>query len=373
MVRSMERKLERTIFVAFGDQSNMTKKALITGITGQDGSYLAEYLLSLGVEVHGLMRRSSSFSTRRIDHIFDRLHLHYGDVTDLSSMLDVIYKVQPQEIYNLAAQSHVRVSFDMPEYTGDVVALGTTRLLEAVRRSGIDAAFYQASSSEMFGASSPPQSESTPFAPRSPYGAAKLYAYWMARNYREAYGMRVYNGILFNHESARRGSTFVTRKITRGVAAILTGKTDVLYLGNLEAARDWGYAPDYVMAMWAMLNSNIPPMDMVIGTGVIHTVREFVETAFGYAGLDWRSYVRFDQRYFRPTEVDALQADAQRARREIGFRPRVNFIEMVHVMVDADLVRAGHAPIGHGVTAIGRYGLLAPWHKWADQVLSMEG
>ena len=319
------------------------KKALITGITGQDGSYLAELLLAKGYEVHGLVRRSSTFNTRRIDHLYvdpheagARFFLHYGDMSDSGQLSHLIYNIQPEEIYHLAAQSHVRVSFDMPEYTGDITGLGVTRLLETIRRSGIKTRFYQASSSELYGSTPPPQNEDTPMRPRSPYAAAKLYAYWMVRNYREAYGLYAVNGILFNHESPRRGETFVTRKITRAVARIKLGLQDKLYLGNLSARRDWGYAPDYVEAMWLMLQQETPD-DYVLATGETHAVREFLEAAFAHLDLDWRQYVEIDPRYFRPTEVDALQGDAGKARRLLGWQPKVSFAELVRLMVDADL------------------------------------
>jgi GDPmannose 4,6-dehydratase len=320
-----------------------SKKALITGITGQDGSYLAEFLLAKGYEVHGLIRRSSSFNTRRIDHLYvdphdpqARFFLHYGDLSDAGQIGHLIYNIQPEEVYHLAAQSHVRVSFDMPEYTGDVTGLGVTRLLEVIRRSGIKTRFYQASSSELFGASPPPQDEKTPMLPRSPYAVAKLYGYWMVRNYREAYGLYAVNGILFNHESPRRGETFVTRKITRALARIKLGLQQKLYLGNLEARRDWGYAPDFVEAMWLMLQQDSVE-DYVIATGESHSVREFLEEAFSYQDLDWREFVEIDPRYFRPTEVDALSGDAGKARRLLGWQPRVSFKELVRIMVDADL------------------------------------
>lgn len=354
------------------------KKALITGITGQDGSYLAELLLAKGYEVHGLIRRASTFNTRRIDHIYHdphgngedvRLYLHYGDVSAPDSLLDVIYNVRPEEVYHLAAQSHVRVSFDMPEYTGDVTAIGTIRIIEAIRKSGIQARFYQASSSEMFGAAKPPQNEDTPFYPRSPYAAAKLHAYWIARNYREGYNMYACNGILFNHESPRRGETFVTRKITRAVAAIKAGQQQHLYLGNLEARRDWGYAPEYVEAMWLMLQQD-SASDYVIGTGESHSVREFLEEAFGYAGMDWQQYVRIDPRYFRPTEVDFLMADARRARQDLGWQPRLRFHELVRIMVDADLELAGQPAPGEGRKILERS--FSGWHRWEHQVISME-
>ena len=319
------------------------KKALVTGITGQDGSYLAEFLLAKGYEVHGLVRRSSTFNTRRIDHLYvdphetgARFFLHYGDLSDSGQLSHLVYNLQPDEIYHLAAQSHVRVSFDMPEFTGDVTGLGVTRLLEAVRRSGIKTRFYQASSSELFGDSPPPQNEDTPLCPRSPYAAAKLYGYWMVRNYREGYGLFATNGILFNHESPRRGETFVTRKITRALARIKFGLQDKLYLGNLEARRDWGYAPDFVEAMWLMLQHDVPE-DFVIATGEAHSVREFLEEAFAYVDLDWRDYVEIDPKYFRPTEVDFLLGDAGKARRLLGWQPRVSFRELVRIMVDADL------------------------------------
>ena len=319
------------------------KKALITGITGQDGSYLAEFLLSKGHEVHGLIRRSSTFNTERIDHIYVdphetnvRLFLHYGDITDSGQLTNLIYNIQPDEIYHLAAQSHVRVSFDMPEFTGDVTGIGTTRLLEAIRRSGIKTRYYQASSSEMFGDAPPPQNEETPFSPRSPYAVAKVYAYWMARNYREGYKLFAVNGILFNHESPRRGETFVTRKITKGLARIKYKLQDKVYLGNLKARRDWGYAKDFVEAMWLMLQQEEPD-DYVIATGESHSVEEFLEEAFGYAGLDWRDHVEIDPRYFRPTDVDFLQGDASKAKRKLHWEPRVKFKELVRVMVDADL------------------------------------
>jgi len=354
------------------------KKALITGITGQDGSYLAELLLSKGYEVHGLIRRASTFNTRRIDHIYHdphgngetvRLYLHYGDVTAPDSLLDVIYNVRPEEIYHLAAQSHVRVSFDMPEYTGDVTGLGTTRIIEAVRKSGIKTRFYQASSSEMFGAAKPPQSEHTPFEPRSPYAAAKVYSYWLARNYREGYNMYACNGILFNHESPRRGETFVTRKITRAVAAIKTGKQQHLYLGNLDARRDWGYAPEYVEGMWKILQQD-EPGDYVLGTGEAHTVREFLEEAFSYAGMEWSDYVRIDPRYFRPTEVDYLLADIRHAKKSLGWRPKVRFHELVRIMVDADLELAGLECPGEGRKILEK--CFGNWHRWEQQVISME-
>lgn len=319
------------------------KRALITGITGQDGSYLAELLLKKGYEVYGLIRRASTFNTERIDHLYidphdpkARVFLHYGDLSDSGQLTNLIYNVQPEEIYHLGAQSHVRVSFDMPEYTGDITGMGTTRMLEAIRRSGIKTKFYQASSSEMFGDSPPPQNEHTLFRPCSPYAAAKLYAFWMANNYREAYKMFACNGILFNHESPRRGETFVTRKITRALARIKLNLEKKLYLGNLNAKRDWGYAGDFVEAMWLILQQDEPD-DYVIATGESHSVKEFLEEAFSCAGLDWREYVEVDPRYFRPTEVDSLLGDASKARKRLGWEPRIRFKELVKLMVDADL------------------------------------
>ncbi len=321
----------------------MTKRALITGITGQDGSYLAELLLSKGYEVHGIVRRASMFNTGRIEHIYVDPHIpdakfftHYGDLSDSGQLTNLIYNIQPEEIYHLAAQSHVRVSFDMPEFTGDVTGLGTTRLLESVRRSGIKTRFYQASSSEMFGDAPHPQNEETPFRPRSPYAAAKVYAFWMVRNYREGYNMFACNGILFNHESPRRGETFVTRKITRAVARIKYGLEDKVYLGNLEAKRDWGYAPEYVEVMWLMLQQERPE-DFVIATGETHSVKEFLEEAFAYADLDWQEHVEIDPQYFRPTEVELLQGDAGKAKEKLGWEPKVTFKELVRIMVDADM------------------------------------
>ena len=330
------------------------KKALITGITGQDGSYLAELLLSKGYEVHGIIRRASTFNTSRISHIYQdphtpnvRLNLHYGDLADSEMVNNIVFNVRPDEVYHLGAQSHVRVSFDMPEYTSNVTALGTTRLLEAIRRSGLPIKFYQASSSEMFGGSPPPQSESTPFAPRSPYACAKVYAYWMTKNYREGYNMFACNGILFNHESPRRGETFVTRKITRAVAAILAKKQDALYLGNLNAKRDWGFSPEYVEVMWRILNHSKPD-DYVSGTGETHTVQEFVDEVFRYAGLDPQKYVKIDPKYYRPTEVEVLAADPAKSRKVLGFEPKVKFKELARIMVDADLRAANLTPIGEG-------------------------
>ncbi|MDP3048144.1 MAG: GDP-mannose 4,6-dehydratase [Thermodesulfovibrionales bacterium] len=355
------------------------KRAFITGITGQDGSYLAEFLLDKGYEVHGIIRRASTFNTGRIDHIFvdkhdpnARLFLHYGDLSDSGQLTNLIYNIQPGEIYHLGAQSHVRVSFDMPEYTGDITAIGTTRLLEAIRRSGIKTKFYQASSSEMFGDAPAPQNENTPFRPRSPYAVAKVYAYWMTVNYREGYNLFACNGILFNHESPRRGETFVTRKITRAIANILKGNQKKLYLGNLNAKRDWGFAPEYVVCQWLMLQQD-DPEDYVIGTGESHTVRKFVELAFNYAGVEigWKGdgiaekgivrslsgistlntgdiIIEIDSRYFRPTEVDFLLADASKAKKKLGWEPKVTFNELVKIMVDADMELYGLTPRGEG-------------------------
>lgn len=329
-------------------------RALITGITGQDGSYLTEFLLSKGYEVHGLIRRASTFNTGRIDHLYvdphipaARMFLHYGDLSDSGQLTNLIYNLQPDEIYHLGAQSHVRVSFDIPEYTGDITGLGTTRILEAVRRSGVKARYYQASSSEMFGASPPPQSEATPFYPRSPYGAAKVYSFWMAVNCREAYGLFACNGILFNHESPRRGETFVTRKITRAVANIKAGRQKELFLGNLEARRDWGYAYEYVRMMWRMLQHDRPE-DFVVATGQTNSVREFVEEAFSYAGLDPGDHVRIDRKYIRPTEVENLIGDASKAKRLLGWEPKVTFKELIRIMVDADLEAIGLPAPGEG-------------------------
>ena len=348
------------------------KRALITGITGQDGSYLAEFLLAKGYEVHGLIRRASTFNTDRIDHIYRdphdpgaRLFLHYGDLSNGEQLTNLIYNIKPDEIYHLGAQSHVRVSFDMPEYTGDVTGLGTSRILEAIRRSGIKTKFYQASSSEMFGAAPPPQNEKTPFHPRSPYACAKLYAYWMTVNYRDGYGLFACNGILFNHESPRRGETFVTRKITRAVANILAGKQNKLYLGNLKAKRDWGYAPEYVEAMWLMLQQDKPD-DYVIGTGEAYSVQEFLEAAFSYVDLDWREYVEIDPRYFRPTEVEFLLADPSKARKELGWEPKVRFEELVKIMVDADMETVGLQPPGEGKRILKEK--FGDWHRWENSV-----
>lgn len=368
------------------------KKALITGITGQDGSYLAEFLLSRGYETHGLIRRSSTFNTGRIDHLYRdphdpdaRLFLHYGDLSDSGQITNLIYNIQPDEVYHLAAQSHVRVSFDMPESTGDISGLGATRLLEAVRRSGIKTKVYQASSSEMFGDALPPQNEETHFRPRSPYAAAKVYAYWMTVNYREGYNMFACNGILFNHESPRRGETFVTRKITRAVANIVAGKQKRLYLGNLEARRDWGFAPEYVVCQWLILQQERPD-DYVIGTGESHPVREFVEIAFKLAGIEieWEGkgaeekgvvhsltptlsaisslktgdvLVEIDPRYFRPTEVDFLCADITKAQKKLNWAPRVTFHELVQIMVDSDMELAGLKSSGDGVRVLRQKGI----------------
>ena len=370
----------------------MTKRALITGITGQDGSYLAEFLLAKGYEVHGIKRRSSSFNTHRIDHLYldehehqGRLHMHFGELEDASRLTNLIWQLRPDEVYHLAAQSHVKVSFDEPEYTGDVTGLGTVRLLEAIRVSGVPARFYQASSSEMFGAAPPPQNELTRFHPRSPYAAAKVYAYWITVNYRESYGLFGCNGILFNHESPRRGETFVTRKITRALAAILAGRQRTLHLGNLDAKRDWGFAPDYVVCQWKILQQERPD-DFVIGTGEARSVREFVEEAFAYAGveLEWRgagvaeegvvrsldarrvpaaaglragdAIVHIDPRYFRPAEVDHLLADASKARRLLCWEPKLAFRELVRCMADADLEAAGVPPPGEGLEILARHG-----------------
>ncbi len=366
------------------------KKALITGISGQDGSYLAELLLSKGYEVHGLIRRSSTFNTHRIDHIYvDRhldnakLFLHYGDLADSGHITNLIHNIQPDEIYHLGAQSHVRVSFDMPEYTGDIVAMGTTRILEAIRKGNHDIRFYQASSSEMFGAAKPPQSEETPFKPMSPYACAKLYSYWMVENYRKGYGLFVCNGILFNHESPRRGETFVTRKITRAIAGILAGKQEKLYLGNLDAKRDWGFAPEYVECQWLILQQDKPD-DYVIGTGESHSVREFLEYALNYVGIEieWQGsgvgekgiirsltsaltsalkpgsiIVEIDPGYFRPTEVDYLLADVSKAKKTLGWEPRITFEELVKIMVDADMESTGTNSPGEGQSILKEKGI----------------
>jgi GDPmannose 4,6-dehydratase len=331
----MAEKREKTVGV---------KKALVTGITGQDGSYLAELLLSKGYEVHGIIRRASTFNTGRIDHLYTDPHingvhlfLHYGDISDSTNLIKLLYQIQPEEVYHLAAQSHVRVSFDIPEYTGDVTGLSTVRILEAIRQTGVNSRFYQASSSEMFGnVQQVPQTERTPFYPRSPYGAAKVYAYWATVNYRESYDIFACNGILFNHESPRRGETFVTRKITRAAARIKAGLEDKLYLGNLDAKRDWGYAKEYVEAMWLMLQQDQPD-DYVIATGETHSVREFLDEAFSYVGLDSQQYVEIDPKYYRPAEVDLLVGDASKARTQLGWQPKTTFKELVRLMVDADM------------------------------------
>ncbi|MDV8023658.1 GDP-mannose 4,6-dehydratase [Rhodococcus sp. IEGM 1330] len=324
------------------------KRALITGITGQDGSYLAELLLSKGYEVHGLIRRSSSFNTSRLEHLYQdpheekaKLFLHYGDLSDGARLVTLLTEIQPDEVYNLGAQSHVRVSFDEPEHTGNTTGVGAIRLLEAVRLAGLQCRFYQASSSEMFGATPPPQNEETPFYPRSPYGAAKVYAYWVTKNYREAYGIFAVNGILFNHESPRRGETFVTRKITRAVARIKAGLEQNVYMGNLDAIRDWGYAPEYVEGMWRMLQADEPD-DFVLATGGNFSVKDFLVVAFERAGLDWEKHVKFDERYLRPTEVDALVGDASKAEAKLGWKAKVHTPELAKIMVDADIAALEH-------------------------------
>src|SRR3954463_2574430 len=329
------------------------KKALITGVTGQDGSYLAELLLAKGYEVHGVIRRASSFNTERLDPIYKdphrsdaRLFLHYGDLADSVVTSTLIADIKPDEIYNLAAQSHVRVSFDIPEYTGDITAVGTTRILEAMRKAAPKARFYQASSSEMFGlVQETPQRETTPFYPRSPYGAAKVYSYWMTINYRESYDLHASNGILFNHESPRRGETFVTRKITRAAARIKAGVQKKIFLGNLDAKRDWGYAPEFVEAMWLMLQQDNPD-DYVIATGETHSIREFLELSFQHAGLDWEKYVEIDPKYYRPAEVDLLIGDASKAKKQLGWSPRVTFAELARLMTDADIEMLAHEMSG---------------------------
>lgn len=325
------------------------RKALITGITGQDGSYLAEFLLGKGYQVHGLIRRASTFNTQRIEHLYTdphepdaRLFLHYADLADGVRLATLLAEIRPDEVYNLAAQSHVRVSFDEPEHTADISGTGAVRLLEAVRVSGIRTRYYQASTSELYGSTPPPQSETSPFHPRSPYAAAKLYAYWITKNYREAYGMFAANGILFNHESPRRGETFVTRKITRAVALIRAGRQEHLYMGNLDAIRDWGYAPEFVEGMWRVLQAD-EPSDYVLATGTGTSVRDFLETAFAHAGLDWQQHVRFDERYLRPAEVDALQGDPTRAANELGWRTTVDPHHLARLMVDADIAALEHA------------------------------
>ena len=330
------------------------KKALITGITGQDGSYLTEFLLSKGYEVHGIIRRASTFNTGRIDHVYSdphklgaRLFLHYGDLSDSEQTSNILYNIRPDEVYHLGAQSHVKVSFNMPEYTGNVTGLGTVRILESIRRSGNNVKFYQASSSEMFGRAPAPQNEESFFSPTSPYAVAKLFAYWMVKNYRYGYGIFACNGILFNHESPRRGETFVTRKVTMGIASILAKKQDVLYMGNLEPKRDWGFAPEYVEVMWQILQQDKPD-DFVVGTGEKHSVKEFVEEAFSYVGLNWEKYVEIDQNYFRPTETENLEADASKIKKAIGWEPKITFKNLVRIMVDADMRKAGLKPVGEG-------------------------
>lgn len=331
------------------------KRALITGITGQDGSYLADFLLGKGYEVHGIIRRASTFNTARIDHLYQdphlngvRLFLHYGDLADSVHLVKLLYRLEPDEIYHLGAQSHVRVSFDIPEYTADVTGIGTIRILEAIREAGVKTRFYQASSSEMFGkVQEVPQTERTPFWPRSPYGVAKVFAYWATVNYRESYGLHASNGILFNHESPRRGETFVTRKISRAVARIKCGLDKSLFLGNLDARRDWGYAPEYVQGMWLMLQQDRPD-DYILATNETHSVREFVEHAFDRVGLDWKEFVKHDQRYERPAEVDLLIGDASKAKKQLNWEPQVRFEELVRIMVDADLasIEAQNVPAG---------------------------
>lgn len=373
-------------------------KALITGITGQDGSYLAEFLLAKGYEVHGIIRRASTFNTHRLDHIYidphqpsAKIFLHYGDLSDPGLITDMMYNIRPDEVYHLGAQSHVRVSFDLPEYTGDITGLGTTRILEAIRRSGIKTRFYQASSSEMFGAAPPPQNEKTAFVPQSPYAIAKVYSYWMAVNYREAYNIFACNGILFNHESPRRGETFVTRKITRALANILVGRQSKLFLGNLDAKRDWGFAPEYVEAMWLMLQQSEAD-DYVVGTGDSHSVREFVNQACQYVGieLEWRGkgvderahvvsvrgdvksnikngdpLIMIDPKYYRPTEVDALCADISKAKQKLGWSPKVTFNELVKIMLDHDLMALGIQPPGEGIKAVDAKGIRWTSHQFS--------
>jgi GDPmannose 4,6-dehydratase len=344
-----------------GMQNKLRKKALITGVTGQDGSYLVEFLLSKGYEVHGIVRRASTFNTKRIDHVIADHHLsttrfffYYGDLSDSEQISNILFNVKPDEIYHLGAQSHVRVSFDIPEYTGNVTGLSTTRLLEAIRRSKLPVKVYQASSSEMFGSSPPPQNEATPFKPRSPYACAKVYAHLMTNNYREGYGIWVCNGILFNHESPRRGETFVTRKITRGLANILAENQTKLYLGNLDNKRDWGFAPEYVEMMWKMLQ-NEKPEDFVLGTGMAYSIRDFLNEAFSYAGLNWEKYVKIDPMYFRPTEPETLIADASKAKNKLNWTPKINFKDLVKIMVDADMRAVGLTPIGEGDKLLANY------------------
>lgn len=350
-------------------------RALITGITGQDGSYLTEFLLSKGYEVHGMIRKASTFNTGRIDHIYQdphtpeaRMFLHYGDLASSEVLTNLVYNVQPDEVYNLGAQSHVKVSFEMPEYTGSVTGLGTVRILDAIRRSGIKALFYQASSSEIFGSAKPPQNENTTFLPRSPYAIAKVYAYWITVNYRESYDMFAVNGILFNHESPRRGETFLTRKVTRAIAHILAGMQSKLYLGNLDSRRDYGYAPEYVEMMWHMLQQQKPD-DFVIGTGVAPTMREFVEEAFAYVDLDWKAYVEIDPRYYRPAEVDYLQADAEKARKTLNWNPKITYKDLARIMIDADMQAVGLEPIGEGLEILKRN--FSGWHRWENSVTAL--
>lgn len=354
---------------AVSTQAAAGKKALVTGATGQDGSYLVDLLLAKGYEVHCLIRRVSTCNTQRLPEAGNegRLHFHTGDMEDGGSLRKLLAAVQPDEIYNLAAQSHVRESFELPEYTGNVTGLGTTRLLESVRLLGLPARFYQASSSEMFGNAPPPQSERSVFRPRSPYAAAKTYAYWISVIYRESYGMFVSNGILFNHESPRRGETFVTRKITRGLAKILKKEAKVLRLGNLEAKRDWGYAPEYVEMMWRMLQLDAPD-DFAVGTGEAHSVQEFLEEAFSYAGLDWKAHVKIDDYLYRPSEVSELRADNTKASKVLGWKPRVTFKDLVRIMVDADLEQAGLKPIGEGKKIMQEK--FSGWHRWENAVTS---
>ena len=329
-------------------------KAVITGITGQDGSYLSEFLLSKGYQVHGIIRRASTFNTSRINHIYVDPHepnasffLHYGDLSDSEQISNMLQNMHPEEVYHLGAQSHVKVSFDMPEYTGNITGLATTRILEAVRRSNNKTRFYQASSSEMFGVAPSPQNEVTPFSPTSPYAVAKVYSYWITKNYRQGYGLYACNGILFNHESPRRGETFVTRKIAMGISNIIAKRQQFLYLGNLEPKRDWGYAPEYVEVMWQILQQDKPD-DFVVGTGEQHSVKEFVEQAFSYVGLDWKKYVKIDQKYFRPVETEDLAADSRKIKKTIGWKPKIAFKDLVKIMVDADMRKAGLKPIGEG-------------------------
>lgn len=336
------------------EHNNPVKKALITGITGQDGSYLAEFLLSKGYEVHGIIRRASTFNTKRIDHIIADHHepnthffFYYGDLSDSEQISNILFNIKPDEIYHLGAQSHVKVSFEMPEYTGNVTGLSTTRLLEAIRRTGNHVKLYQASSSEMFGSSPPPQNEKTPFKPRSPYACAKVYSHLMTVNYREGYNIWICNGILFNHESPRRGETFVTRKITRAIASILVDKQKKLYMGNLENKRDWGYAPEYVEMMWKMVQSDTPD-DFVIGTGESHSASEFLQEAFAYVGLNWQKYVEVDPLYYRPTEPETLIADATKAKTKFNWNPKIKFKELIKIMVDADMRAIGLKPLGEG-------------------------